>query len=269
MIRFRKFLPLVAVLACVVTLAAPTQARADLYLQITDSAGTINVGPVPGSPTALPTGTLAYTGLSANGEFFISALVTGYTQTAAQGELLTTDLSITRIAAGSGTITFTASGNNFSLPAGNPLQVFSGAGGTYTPQVEIPAIGAGGSAALTFQSYFDASNTLTGTASTTGLQPANPPSSTTPATFDTGEVTGLFARPNPLYSLRNDTVITLDNGVNAFTLVGTDPVGGSVLGFQGHTITRAVPAPAGLVLAFSALPALGGYWLRRRKSQAV
>src|SRR5205823_480166 len=142
---------------------------------------------------------------------------------------------------------------------------FSGAGGTYTPQ---PAVGNNppGSVGLTFQSYGDAGNVLLGTSQTLGLQTAVPASSTTPAPFNTGEAIGTFTRGPGDFSLRSDINLTITNTSAAIPGV----LSGSVVGFQGHNIVSAVPAPPGILLAFAGLPVLGlGRWLRRRKSQAV
>jgi hypothetical protein len=260
---FRRFLPLAAILAGIVMLAAtPATARASLRIEIIDSEGGIPIvltNPVGVSGVSVD---VAYSGLSPSGNFRIQLLASSYAETAIQAELLTSTLRVERITAGTGTITFRASGNGYTLPVGERI-MSSGAGGSYTPTGNP----GGGTAALTFQSWFENTTPLAHgilvNDATTGLQPAVPPVSSVATTFDTGEATTVVGAGT--YSLRNDTVITLSN----FNTPGSpgNPGAGSILGFQGHTITTPVPAPAGLLIALSAAPMLGaGFWLRRRKT---
>jgi len=266
MIRFRNFVSLVVLLVGVAILGAPTRAHADFQIDITDSSGTTTVFFAPGV-VGLPSQGGFYTGLSPNLEFNITFLTSIVTQANVQTQLTISDLRIERLVAGSGTLTLSVGANNLTLPPGTPLAWSSGAGGSYAPQPGIPPLLGAGSAALTFQSYADNTNTLLGTQQTLNAQPGDPPSSTVPMTFNTDEATGLFNKaPNATYSLRSDVTITLDNNSAAVPLV----FDGSIVGFQGHNIVSTVPAPPGLLLALSGLPVLGvGHWLRRRKSQAV
>jgi len=258
MIRFRNFLPLVAILVGVAILGAPTRAHADFQIDVTDSSGTTTVFFAPGTGPAAQAG--LFTGLSGNGEFLITVLAGIVTESNAQTELDVTNLRVERLVAGTGTLTLTLGANNLTLPPGTGLNWVSGAGGTYSPQPT------GGEVALTFQSYGDANNVLLGTSQTLGSQAAVPPSSTVPSTFDTGEATGLFTRGAGDFSLRSDITLTITNAAPAVPGV----LDGSIVGFQGHNIVSAVPAPPSLLLAFSGLPLLGiGHWLRRRKSQTA
>jgi len=96
-----------------------------------------------------------------------------------------------------------------------------------------------------------------GSEATTGLQPflvAPLVNLTTSASGD-ASVTTFATAP---FSLSNEFRFAL------LTIAG----GGQSLQFTGTTSLTALPAPAGVVLALTALPVLGfGHWLRRRRTQ--
>jgi hypothetical protein len=134
---------------------------------------------------------------------------------ASLSDLLSSATSVRNLSGTSKTLNVWVSQTDYTLPAGSPLSVESGLGGSVNPD----AVG------LTnvFQAYADKNNNLFGTSDFTN----GPQSATrTGATFVTGSATGLFNRTvGDPFSLSGHVAITL--------------TGGGQVNFSGHVNTTA------------------------------
>jgi len=147
---------------------------------------------------------------------------------------------------GTRTLTLYVTQSNYTLPAGTPLRVESGMGGSVN----------NGTLGLTgiFQAFADKNNNPYGLTDFSN-GPQNATANLT--SFDTGSHTGLFARiAGNQYSITTVVTFTLSAGGKA--------------GFQSHANVSPTPAPAGLVLALTGVPFLGlGAWIRRKVKAQV
>jgi len=148
---------------------------------------------------------------------------------------------------GSHTITVKLNYDDYTLPAGSPLNVSTAASATFTNT------NVGDQA--TFQAWGSTANSSVFQSGTTSVQQS--------VTYAGGNPIGLALNPNPTsflftntgtFSLSQTLSLSLSNGTtNAGQVQGTS------------TVT--VPAPAGLALALAGLPALAvGGWMRRRNT---
>ncbi|HEY7426109.1 MAG TPA: hypothetical protein VH682_17900 [Gemmataceae bacterium] len=276
MFRFAKWLSCAALLAGAFLIGAPQTAHATLTLEIyEDIGGTIkNVtsSAMIGPPTTNG-GITTMSFMLSDANFQFSG---GFAETNNPGDPLTNSnitLNNTTLkyfgTASSGSLIFAVSDTGFQFNSGTPTNLSSSAtlnvtGGSPSSPVTDN---------LTFQSYADANNNLFGVTTSgistdySGLQGGLVSSS---GAFSTGEqnlsatakgLTGTDASTlvtsgnlGVPFSLTSVAVLTLENGATA-TITGTNAV--------------AVPEPASMMAAFTALPFLGlSAWLRRRK-QAV
>jgi hypothetical protein len=236
MICFRK-IPIAAFLVGAAMLGSPAFARADLEIALQEA------GFNGGLRTVVATGT-SFTSTSFSGtygDFTVSIFGGSADNTASLSDLLSSTTKVTNNSGQSKTLQLWATQTDFTLPAGSPLFVESGLGGSV----------AKGTVGLTgiFQAYADKNNNLFGTTDfTNGLQDATASGST----FDTGSTKGIFTRSGN-YSLTSVANFTLSGGGKA--------------NFSDH-INVTTPAPAAVVLILSGLPFLGiGTWLHRRKAK--
>jgi len=127
-----------------------------------------------------------------------------------------------------------------------------------------------GNATVTFQSFADANNNLFGVpvgsfVPPTSGAPANPFSP--PLTGSAGAVGTPIIVMDATNSSAGITTSTNFNATGDFSLTSVATIHGLAAGqsisFNG--VTSVTPAPAGLLLALSGLPAAGLYYLRRRK----
>jgi hypothetical protein len=233
-----------AVGAVMVFTAAPAQA--DYTYQIFD-----NDVAVGGVKTVIGTSFVD----SVSTPNFNITIVTSFTSQASGMTILDTQLQAHEMGTGSNKIEVKLFYNNYTLPAGTPLTVFSSASANFTDSK------AGDTA--TAQSWANAVNQTTGDAAgfnkgttqvkQTGSSPGgdafgiveNP----NPSTF-------AFDRTNPMFTLAQDLSLTLTNDTNTS---GQNELVTTV------TPPSAVPAPAGLVLVLTGMPVLAfGGWVRRR-----
>jgi len=233
--RFHNFLPLgVAALVGAAVLGAPTQASATLALYLQEDGGAI---------TQVATAA-DFTSVSFNStfsDFTVNILGGSSDNGATLSDLLSSTTSVKNNTGATHTLSMWVSQTNYNLPAGTPLSVESGLGGTVdTGTLTLTGI---------FQAYADKNNGLRGTTDfTNGSQNAtangNP--------FDTGSAFGSFNRTG-LYSLTSVANFKLSGGGQA--------------NFSSQVHVTPVPEPSSVVLALSSLPLLGiGTWLRRRKA---
>jgi hypothetical protein len=248
MLRLKRLMPLAAALVGAVVLGAPTRARAEFALFLQEAG--VNGGQITQVASGADFAGAMFNGTY--GDFKVSFLGGAADNGATLSDLLSSTTAVTNTSGTTKTLNLWVSQNNYTLPAGSLLAGESGLGGS----------GTNGTLGLTgiFQAYADANNnllakdTLTGGAAVTDF--TNGPQNATPTgtTFDTGSAIGLFTRTGP-YSLTSVASITLSAG-------GT-------INYADHVNVTSVPAPAGVVLALTALPCLGfGGWLRRRAVRA-
>jgi len=246
MFRLAKWLFCVVALAGAVMLGTASPARADLLVQLQETG--VNGGAfttvidVPSGTSGNAASPLVY------GDFTITQLSAGSNSpgTSSLAQLLSANLNIQNTGSATATLNIRISDVNFSLPGsnGSNLILTSHVGGS----ADNGGIGTPNSAdSLTFQSYADNSNTQFGTSGATpGAQTPNLSSGSYSSDASTA-----FARTTNLYSVTETFQIKL--------------VSGDEIGFSART-NLAVPAPASMMAAFTAVPFLGlGAWLRRRK----
>jgi hypothetical protein len=248
MVRINKGMLAVAALAAVVTFSMPSFARADIEIALSedgfDAGNGVGVRKVVATGASFSLGGAVFSGTF--GDFTISNS-SGTSDNGTNGgnlsDVLTSTTSVQNnhlVSAGTHTLHVYVTQDGYSLPIGALLSVESGLGGSVnSPTLTLTNI---------FQAFADKNNNLFGMAD---FQNAAQTASQTGSTFDTGSRTGLFSRTNPLYSLTTEANITLTDGGKA--------------NYSSHENVTAVPAPAGLVLVASGMPALALGWLRRRK----
>jgi uncharacterized repeat protein (TIGR01451 family) len=151
------------------------------------------------------------------GDFTVRSLGAASDNGAASSDLLSSTTSVHNNGASTLTLYLTAFQDNYTLPAGSPLAVESGLGGS----VNVGAL----SLSNIFQAYASSTNNTTFDF-TNGPQTA----AQTGTTFDTGSATGSFSRVvgNP-YSVSSTATITLSAG-------GT-------INYSSHVTLKAAPNP--------------------------
>jgi hypothetical protein len=239
-----------AMLAGIVMLGAAAPARADLEI-VLHEAGFTDVyfsATIAGSngamsaPSPLTFGDFTITGLQAS------------QQNATSSNLQSSNLTITNNTGTAHSLTITTYGNNFTLPAGSPLEMFSSAGGN----IFLP--GTPADTNMTHTGFINNANTgidppVTGTPAIT-VPMETTPGAQAPSfsgnSFQNGTGQVQFSRSNPNFSLTSLAMVNV--GANAgihFT--------------ETLQVIAAVPAPEGLTVVLLALPVFGlAYWWRRR-----
>jgi hypothetical protein len=237
-----KLATLAALLALAFSFSA-NQARADLVIkasvdggafttlqfQASSPAGTFSAGPI-------------FNLITAAGPFAITLdSLTG--TNGSPSNLMSAELNITNFSTATHTLRLLFSINNYSLPAGSPVNMFSQAGGDF---------GLGTTLAFSDQAYFDSTNALGSTpaGSTNGVQNAV----FNGFSFDTGTAVGSYAKSGQ-YSLTDIETYTLSALGSAHATDSIQVV--------------AVPEPASIALLVAGVPVVGLLWARRRKAKVA
>jgi len=236
-------MPISAILAAALVLLVSQSARADMEVTFQEDSG-----PVVTVATDLVN--FDPSGVSFNGSFGnFQVRMFGSTSdnTAAYSNLMTSQNALINTDAVAHTLTIGVTQTDYTLPGtnGSLLDMTSNIMGLVT------AGGAG--QALTFQSYasnsildFDTSGVTTG--------PQTPAINVSHTPFDAPPASAAFPRTSNMYTVTTYTTITLAPG--------------GYIGFQTSTTLVSTPVPQGLVLALTALPALGlGAWLHGRRKK--
>jgi len=228
----------VAVLASVVALGVPSAARADIELALQEDGGSRIVVNTSLTNDVSFSGDFSIGGVVGSGDFTISILGGHRDNGVTMSDLLSSTVSVKNNTGVAHTLHLWVSSDGYTLPLGGLLGVESSMGGTLNTGTLTP----------TFQAYADKANAIFGTSDfTNGLQTT----SFNGSSFDTGSKFGVFSRTGN-YSLTSVTNLALGGGAQA--------------NYSSHVNVTAVPAPAGVVLALTALPCLGlGFWRRRRQ----
>jgi hypothetical protein len=238
----RQLLQRTALVLGVLALLLPQTARADMELTFQEDAGPVVIVDVEPS----------FTGLSYNktfGDFKVQFFGATADNATPLSDLMSSTTSLKNTDSKKHTLKIGVTETDYTLPgsAGSTLDMTSHIGGTVT------AGGAG--QALTFQSYATNSNADFDTGGVTD-GPQSPIISVTKSSFDSmPDPSAAFPRTSGMYSVTTYNTITL--------------VPGGIINFSTSTtleLAAVTPAPAGLVLACAACPALGlGAWVRRRR----
>jgi hypothetical protein len=176
------------------------------------------------------------------GDFTLTLFGAASANTASLSDLLAAVVSITNNSTDTETITLYASQTNYTLPAGTPLEVESGLGGTVNNGT---LTGAG-----VFQAFADSNNALLGMSDfTNGPQNAT----FTLNTFDTGTASGLFDRVGA-YSLTSVVAATVSAGGQG--------------NFSSSVNVTPVPEPASLLLLGTGLTLVASRVRNRMKLRA-
>ncbi|MGH7173831.1 MAG: hypothetical protein ACRELG_26415 [Gemmataceae bacterium] len=252
MIRLAKWLSCMAALAGAALLAAPPEARADLEVQISTDGGnswTTIIDVASGTTmTNVP-------GMNGSFSFLVLSASSNSPGTSSSDALLSLDMQFANGTSSTATLDIRVSDVGFISPgSGTDLELTSGSSGTVSdnegtaPNLSVDA--------LTYQSYADNSNTLFGTAgaATPGSQAAafTPSADGLSAAFDSN-ASADFSSTSNTYSMTETYAITLAGSNFVDFASTTDPT---------------TPAPASMMMAFTAVPFLGlGAWLRRGRNQ--
>jgi hypothetical protein len=238
-VRAGKGLLAVAAVAAFALAGTPRDARASLFFGLQEAGvngGAIfTVGSVPDFTSGSFTGTY--------GDFTVTIFGGASDNGQTLSDLLSSTTSVTNNSGTSKTLNLWVSQTDYTLPAGTPLRVESGMGGSVNT----------GTLTLTnmYQAYADKNNLAYGTGDfTNGPQTGV----MTGSTFQTGSMVGSFDRTaGQDYSLTSLT---------AFTLSGNGKAN-----FSNEIDVTAIPEPTTPVTAFTSLGLLGALgWLRRRRA---
>jgi len=257
--RFRRFLPLVAVLIGTVAFGAPNQAQAAYNVKVFDD------GVLQGGITVIPVGnSLVFFGSTthfsiSNGSGLSNNPGTqgGSNLDLSSNEQINTTFGAT---GGAHTIRIELSQDFWTAPTGTPLSLSSSAGGSFA-YLQGTNLSATEAVTATYQGFLDNTNTLFGQpgAGSTPVQTASA-SRTTAGT--TSLVFGPATSTNNLVPGGTPFSIT-DVLTFTFTL---DAGSGQATANVSASTVASVPAPAGLALLVAGLPFVGiGTWLRRRQ----
>lgn len=220
-------------------LGAPSGANATLALYLQEAG--VNGGAITQVATGANFDSTSFTGTY--GDFRVSILGGSSDNGASLSDLLSSTTSVKNNSGSTATLHLYVSQNNYTLPAGTPLKVESGLGGSVTT----------GNLGLTgiFQAYADQNNGLLALGGfTNGPQNATK----TGSTFDTGSARGLFSRTGN-YSLSSVANITLS--------------GGGQINYSSHVRVTATPEPSTMAMVATLVPLLGfGLRMRRRRATA-
>jgi hypothetical protein len=258
-IRFRNFLPVVALLAGALVLGSPSQAQASYSVRVYDD------GVLQGGIGVLTVGnSLIFTGTTTNFSITNGSGLSnnpgtegGSNLALSSNEQISTTFGAT---GGTHTIRIELSQDGWSAPTGSPLTLSSSAGGSFD-YLQGTNLSATQSVTATYQGFLDNTNTLFG-------QPAggSTPIQTASASRTTVGTTSLVYSPGTSVntSVPGGTPFSMTDVLEfTFTL---DAGSGQTTANVSASTVASVPAPAGLVLALSGLPILGiGTWLRRRR----
>jgi hypothetical protein len=230
----RRFPVLIALVAAVAFFCTATPARADLEIALSEDAGAKVVVGTAASFTAV-----SFTGTF--GDFSVKVFGGSSDNGATLSDLLGSNTSVKNLSGATHTLHLWVTQTDYTLPAGTPLIVESGLGGS----VNIPTL----TMTNIFQAWADKNNNLFGTSDfTNGPQTATPSGST----FDTGSAFGLFTRTG------NYSVTSVAN----FELTG-----GAQANFSDHVNLTPTPEPATLAMLLAGMPVLGFGWLRARRNK--
>lgn len=262
MIRFKKFLPAVVLLAGATMLGAPTQARATFEVEVS-----VNGGAFQAATISVIAGQTFY-GFTDAGFFSVSGTLSA--NQLPTGALLglssTTNVTFTGNVAGSIEVVVTNTG--YTLPTTTPLLLTSGtSGGTL-------ATTSGTSVTLNaaYQGVLDSTNPNVpfGNGGGTPLTPGASPlaAQSTPTISGSGTTstsTGVpFTPPASNNVVASAVPFTMTDILTLSTPTGS--ANGESFTISASTVATPVPAPAGLVLALTGLPGLCiGAWFRRRR----
>jgi hypothetical protein len=231
MFRLAKWLPCMAVLAGAIMLSGPPAAHATFTLTITD-VGTSSTTTITGSGGNVATG-----GFITVGNFKVSLSGSSSAPNNSPADVNQVTLNTNYTGSGADTLKVTIKDDGFTGFA-------SGQVGTLNTSITSTSEAANATANVT-GFYTDGGGTTTGAAS----------------------VSGAVGAPNTLHDGSSKTFTT--GGGATFTLGSeldisvTGPSSNNDYNIDTNVI---VPAPASVVMAFSALPFLGlGAWVRRRK----
>jgi hypothetical protein len=279
MFRFRKFLPLVAVLVGTALLGAPTPAWASYSVEIFENknggAWTLQsaglVVDVPNPATPLNPNSMLYGVTTADGLFSITGTALSNNPGTAGGALLTlgnTSQITTNSSLGGNTygIEIVLSQTSFTAPTTTPLSLSSSSSGTIGGT-------APGTLSVTsnYQGDLDPTNTLFGNGAGAVITPptTNPIASQSTAVITgtasgTGTFTGTFGPGTSSKLVPSTTPFSLQDVQTFFVTASNGSL--DTFGATDSTTASAVPGPAGVVLVIAGLPILGfGTWMRRRR----
>jgi hypothetical protein len=249
----RWFTRMVAV--AVAGLAATTTAKADIAIGLQEAG--VNGGNITVVATS-PDFTSASFGAGAGtvyGDFLVKVFSGSSVIGVSASNLLSSTTSITNQSSTTQTLHLWVSQVNYTMPAGTPLTVESGLGGSVTNGI----LGFSG----VFQAFADNGNHgITNNNPPPAFSFTNGPQNASPmgSTFDTGSAFGSFPRTdNQMYSLASEANITLSAG--------------ATINYSDHVIVTppaAVPAPPALFLVGAAVPVLAvRRWNAKRKAVAA
>jgi hypothetical protein len=250
-VRINKGLLALATLAAVFLLGTPQTARANINIYLQEDAGSIFlVGTGADFTSATFTGTFGPGGVGGT-DFSVTIEGGSSTNNATLSDLLNSTNAIQNTSSATHTLHVWVSQANYTLPAGTPLSVESGLGGSVN----------NGTLTLAniYQAYADKNNNQLGTPAagpaitdfTNGPQTA----AANGSTFDTGSAVGAFSRTGN-FSLTSVANIAL--------------TAGSKINFSAHVNVTGpgtvIPEPSTMALAGLGSLGLIGYALRRRRS---
>jgi hypothetical protein len=240
-----------AILAGIVMLGAAAPARADLEIILQEDSGPKTYYSIA---TGSGTGSLTAPSPLVFGDFTLTGLAASQSNGSKVSDLESTDLTITNNTNAAHTLTIQTYANDFTLPAGSPLNLSSSAGGNNI-------IGSSATTNMTHQGWINNANTGIDAPPGPGVPGLTPPMETSPGSqaptyngmsFDNGTLTTLFTRSGTFFSLTSQASVNVG--------------GGEEIHFTETLTVTATPAPAAIVLALTGLPVLGGVCWRRRRS---
>jgi len=257
--RFRRFLPLVAVLIGTVAFGSPNQAQAAYSVRVFDD------GVLQGGITVVTAAnSLVFFGSTTH---FSITNGSGLSNNPGAQNGSNLDLSSNQqinalfgTAGGSHTIRIELSQTDWTAPTGTPLFLSSSAGGSFA-YLGGTNPSATQSVSVTYQGFLDNTNALFGQpgAGSTPIQTASASRTspgTSPLVFSPGTATNSGVPGGTPFSITDVLAFTFTLGAGS---------GQTTANVSASTVA-AVPAPAGLVLVVAGLPFLGiGTWLRRRQ----